>query len=49
MLGVFQAPNAIPVRDVRSIKIESELLGETVLFLSDIFPTGYMTAKNAVE
>ncbi len=29
------------------IKIESDLPDEAVLFLSDIFPTGYMAAENA--
>ncbi len=29
------------------IKIESDLPDEKVLFLSDIFPTGYMAADNA--
>ena len=29
------------------IKIESDLPDEKVLFLSDIFPTGYMAAENA--
>jgi threonine dehydrogenase-like Zn-dependent dehydrogenase len=29
------------------LKIESNLLDEKVLFLSDIFPTGYMAAENA--
>jgi threonine dehydrogenase-like Zn-dependent dehydrogenase len=32
---------------VGPIKIESELTDEQVLFLSDIFPTGYMAAENA--
>ncbi len=29
------------------IKIESDLPDDKVLFLSDIFPTGYMAAENA--
>ena len=33
--------------DVGPIKIESDLPDEKVLFLSDIFPTGYMAAENA--
>jgi threonine dehydrogenase-like Zn-dependent dehydrogenase len=32
---------------VGPIKIESDLPDEKVLFLSDIFPTGYMAAENA--
>ena len=37
----------VPHADVGPIKIESDLLDEKVLFLSDIFPTGYMAAENA--
>lgn len=37
----------IPYADVGPIKIESDLPDEKVLFLSDIFPTGYMAAENA--
>ena len=33
--------------DVGPIKIESDLPDDKVLFLSDIFPTGYMAAENA--
>jgi threonine dehydrogenase-like Zn-dependent dehydrogenase len=33
--------------DVNALKIESDLPDEKVLFLSDIFPTGYMGAENA--
>jgi threonine dehydrogenase-like Zn-dependent dehydrogenase len=36
----------VPFADVGPIKIESELDDEQVLFLSDIFPTGYMAAEN---
>ena len=36
----------VPYADVGPIKIESELSDEKVLFLSDIFPTGYMAAEN---
>src|SRR5712672_480786 len=36
----------IPFADVGPIKIESSLADEQVLFLSDIFPTGYMAAEN---
>ncbi len=37
----------VPYADVGPIKIESGLPDEKVLFLSDIFPTGYMAAENA--
>jgi threonine dehydrogenase-like Zn-dependent dehydrogenase len=37
----------VPHADVGPIKIESDLSDEKVLFLSDIFPTGYMAAENA--
>ena len=36
----------MPYADVGPIKIESNLSDEQVLFLSDIFPTGYMAAEN---
>ena len=36
----------VPHADVGPIKIESDLPDEKVLFLSDIFPTGYMGADN---
>ena len=36
----------VPYADVGPIKIESDLPDEQVLFLSDIFPTGYMAAEN---
>jgi threonine dehydrogenase-like Zn-dependent dehydrogenase len=36
----------VPFADVGPIKIESGLPDEKVLFLSDIFPTGYMAAEN---
>ena len=36
----------VPFADVGPIKIESNLDDERVLFLSDIFPTGYMAAEN---
>jgi threonine dehydrogenase-like Zn-dependent dehydrogenase len=51
MLGGFPGGQAeylrIPYADVGPIKIESGLPDEKVLFLSDIFPTGYMAAENA--
>lgn len=37
----------IPFADVGPIKIESDIPDEKVLFLSDIFPTGYQAAVNA--
>jgi threonine dehydrogenase-like Zn-dependent dehydrogenase len=36
----------VPFADVGPIKIENDLSDEQVLFLSDIFPTGYMAAEN---
>lgn len=36
----------VPIADVNSIRIEHDLSDEKVLFLSDIFPTGYMAAEN---
>jgi threonine dehydrogenase-like Zn-dependent dehydrogenase len=50
MLGGFAGGQAeylrVPYADVGPIKIESDLPDEKVLFLSDIFPTGYMAAEN---
>ncbi len=50
MLGGFSGGQAeylrVPFADVGPIKIESALADEQVLFLSDIFPTGYMAAEN---
>ena len=37
----------VPYADVGPVKIDSDLPDEQVLFLSDIFPTGYMAAENA--
>lgn len=37
----------VPYADIGPIKIESDLPDEKVLFLSDIFPTGFMAAENA--
>jgi threonine dehydrogenase-like Zn-dependent dehydrogenase len=37
----------VPFADVGPIQIPDGLLDEQVLFLSDIFPTGYMAAENA--
>src|SRR5215210_9017850 len=49
MLGGFAGGQAeyarVPFADVGPIKIESDLRDEQVLFLSDIFPTGWMGAE----
>lgn len=51
MLGGYPGGQAellrVPYADVGPIKIESDLPDAKVLFLSDIFPTGYMAAENA--
>ncbi len=51
MLGGYAGGQAeylrVPFADVGPIKIESDLPDDKVLFLSDIFPTGYMAAENA--
>jgi threonine dehydrogenase-like Zn-dependent dehydrogenase len=36
----------VPFADIGTVKIENGLSDEQVLFLSDIFPTGYMGAEN---
>jgi threonine dehydrogenase-like Zn-dependent dehydrogenase len=36
----------VPYADIGPLKIESDLPDDKVLFLSDIFPTGYMAAEN---
>jgi threonine dehydrogenase-like Zn-dependent dehydrogenase len=50
MLGGFAGGQAeyarVPFADVGTIKIPNGLRDEQVLFLSDIFPTGYMAAEN---
>ena len=50
MLGGFAGGQAeyarVPFADVGTIKIPEGLPDEKVLFLSDIFPTGYMAAEN---
>lgn len=50
MLGGFAGGQAeyarVPFADVGTIKIPSGIPEEQVLFLSDIFPTGYMAAEN---
>jgi threonine dehydrogenase-like Zn-dependent dehydrogenase len=49
LLGGFAGGQAeyvrVPFADVGPIKIENGLTDEQVLFLSDIFPTGYMAAE----
>ncbi|WP_127752487.1 zinc-dependent alcohol dehydrogenase [Devosia sp. 1566] len=51
MLGGYAGGQAeylrVPFADVGPIKVPEELTDEQVLFLSDIFPTGYMAAENA--
>lgn len=51
MMGGYAGGQAqyarVPYADVGPLKIESDLEDEKVLFLSDIFPTGYMAAENA--
>src|SRR2546421_3140188 len=50
MLGGYAGGQAeyarVPFADVGPLKIPSDLTDEQVLFLSDIFPTGYMAAEN---
>jgi threonine dehydrogenase-like Zn-dependent dehydrogenase len=50
MLGGYAGGQAqyarVPFADVGPLKIESDVDDEQVLFLSDIFPTGYMGAEN---
>ncbi len=50
MLGGYAGGQAeyvrVPFADVGPIKVPSQLTDEQVLFLSDIFPTGYMAAEN---
>ncbi len=51
MMGGYAGGQAqyvrVPFGNVGPLKIESDLDDEKVLFLSDIFPTGYMAAENA--
>ncbi len=51
LLGGFAGGQAeyirVPYADVGPIKIPDGIPDEQVLFLSDIFPTGYMAAENA--
>ena len=50
MLGGYAGGQAeyarVPFADVGPIRVPSHLTDEQVLFLSDIFPTGYMAAEN---
>src|SRR2546426_7227974 len=50
MFGVYPGGQAeyvrVPFADVGPMKIYEDLDDEQVLFLSDIFPTGYMAAEN---
>lgn len=51
MLGGFDGGQAeyvrVPYADVGPIKVPDSLTDDQSLFLSDIFPTGYMAAENA--
>ncbi len=51
MLGGFPGGQAeylrVPFADVGHVKVPDSLSDEQVLFLSDIFPTGYMAAEQA--
>ena len=51
MLGGYAGGQAeylrVPYADVGPLKVDSDLPDEQVLFLSDVFPTGYMAAENA--
>jgi threonine dehydrogenase-like Zn-dependent dehydrogenase len=51
MMGGYAGGQAqyvrVPFADIGPLKIENDLPDEKVLFLSDIFPTGYMAAENA--
>ena len=51
MLGGFSGGQAeyvrVPYADIGPVKVPDSLSDDKVLFLSDIFPTGYMAAENA--
>jgi threonine dehydrogenase-like Zn-dependent dehydrogenase len=51
MMGGYAGGQAqyvrVPFANIGPLKIENDLPDEKVLFLSDIFPTGYMAAENA--
>jgi threonine dehydrogenase-like Zn-dependent dehydrogenase len=50
LLGGFAGGQAeyarVPFADIGPVKVDNGLSDEQVLFLSDIFPTGYMAAEN---
>ena len=50
MMGGYAGGQAeyvrVPFADVGPLKVPPQLSDEQVLFLSDIFPTGYMAAEN---
>lgn len=52
MMGGFAGGQAeyvrVPFADVGPLKVPQGMTDEQVLFLSDIFPTGYMAAENAM-
>jgi threonine dehydrogenase-like Zn-dependent dehydrogenase len=51
MMGGYAGGQAqyvrVPFANIGPLKIENDLPDEKLLFLSDIFPTGYMAAENA--
>ena len=51
MMGGYAGGQAeylrVPYADVGPVTVDSDLPDEQVLFLSDVFPTGYMAAENA--
>src|ERR1700755_2458124 len=51
MMGGYAGGQAqyvrVPFANVGPLKLETDLADEKALFLSDIFPTGYMAAENA--
>jgi threonine dehydrogenase-like Zn-dependent dehydrogenase len=51
MLGGYAGGQAeyarVPYADVDTLKVPESLTDDQVLFLSDVFPTGYMAAENA--
>src|SRR4029453_15741027 len=53
LLGGYSGGQAeylrVPYADVGPIKVPDGLSDEQVLFLSDIFPTGYMAANSATS
>ncbi len=53
ILGGFQGGQAEYLRvllaDVNAFSVPSEMSDEKALFLTDIFPTGYMAAGNALD